>query len=115
MFFRSKSPHLISVDCPKCGSKNRKRVPADWPEAMKKDRICQDCGTRFSPPPPKKLPLWVAALGVFVACLGCLILYMLPDPPDKFPVFRILLISLGMVVLGGGVFCAWLFGLPIGD
>ena len=115
MFFRSQSPHPVSVDCPKCGSKERKRVAADWAGAMRQDRICLKCGARFSPPPPKQLPLWVAAFGVFIACLGCLILYMLIDPPDKTPVFRILLLAFGMVVLGIGVFFAWLFGIPVGN
>ena len=75
MFIIQKSPHPVSYVCPKCGSKQCERVDPDWPHALVKDRVCLECDTRYSPPPPKGLGFVIVPLATIVGGLGCWFLY----------------------------------------
>lgn len=57
----------MGYPCPKCGSLRFKRINPDQEFALVNDRICGDCGTKFTPPVPHWMPI---ALGL----MGCLVL-----------------------------------------
>jgi hypothetical protein len=58
--------HPISRQCPKCNGIDFKKVYPDGAIAFTDDRVCKNCGTRYTPP----TPLWAAVVfivvGVFI-------------------------------------------------
>jgi uncharacterized protein YneF (UPF0154 family) len=69
------SPHPISQTCPKCGSARHKKVDPDWQPAIIKDRMCLECDTRYSPPPPAYLGIVVIVLSIAIGLAGGWFLY----------------------------------------
>lgn len=70
-----RSPHPISTTCPKCGSSGHRRVDPDWQPAIVNDRLCRQCGTRYSPPPPVYIAPFVYVLGTFSTVAGIWFLF----------------------------------------
>ena len=70
-----KSPHPVSQVCPKCGSTAHKKVDPNWQPAIVNDRICDECGTRYSPPPPAYLGYFVIPVSIGVILGGCGLFY----------------------------------------
>jgi hypothetical protein len=63
---------IVSPVCPKCQSRNYKRVrPKSW-VAFRSDRVCTACTCRYTPP----TPLWAGPIfvtvGVLLAAVGSL-------------------------------------------
>jgi hypothetical protein len=67
----------VASTCPKCGSREFKRVRAEGWITFKDDRKCTACGTRYTPP----IPAWAACvfivLGTLVTGFG-IVLDILP-------------------------------------
>jgi uncharacterized protein (DUF983 family) len=70
-------PYPVSKVCPSCGSGQFKRVEPDAGSgaALLNDRVCKDCGTRYTPVPPAALPYFFLLVGVGVIAAGCNSLY----------------------------------------
>src|SRR3982751_5960584 len=71
----NRSPHPIGRICPKCGSSRHKKVDPDWQPAIINDRVCRECGTKYSPPPPAIIAPFVYVLGTFSTVAGVWFLY----------------------------------------
>jgi uncharacterized protein (DUF983 family) len=52
--FRLRSAYPVSPKCPRCGSADFRRVEAETSLAFTDDRVCKQCGTRYTPP----IPAW---------------------------------------------------------
>jgi hypothetical protein len=93
-------PFPISKVCPKCGSNNFTRVPPKSMVAFTKDRVCNRCHTRYTPP----TPLWAAFVFILLGILflgGSLGSFLMQDDSRIFP--RIIGIVIGFSSLGLGI------------
>jgi hypothetical protein len=70
-----RSPHPVSSTCPKCDSARHKKVDPDWQPAIVNDRVCLDCGARYSPPPPEYLGIVIFVLALVSSIAGAIFLY----------------------------------------
>jgi hypothetical protein len=50
-------------------------VDPDWQPAIINDRVCLQCDTRYSPPPPQYLGAVVSVLGIGCSVAGAVFLY----------------------------------------
>jgi hypothetical protein len=95
-------PYPVSKVCPECGhDKYEKRRPKGW-VAFTDDRVCKECGTRYSPP----TPLWAALVfivgGLLLAGAGAIFffVFVLSLRGGRFPAIDIAL-EVGIMVMGG--------------
>jgi hypothetical protein len=65
--FRLRSAYPVSPKCPGCGSADFRRVEAETSLAFTDDRVCKQCGTRYTPP----IPAWARVVFAVVG-LGAL-------------------------------------------
>ena len=89
----------VSNVCPSCNSDKFTRIAPQSFVAFAKDRVCTQCGTRYTPP----TPLWGAIvfmlLGVFFLGGGIGSLF-LQDNPRVFPRIIGIVIGVSSLVLG---------------
>jgi uncharacterized protein (DUF983 family) len=67
----------VSKVCPSCGSGRFERVDPDAASgaALLNDRVCKDCGTRYTPTPPAALPYFILLIGLGIIAAGANSLY----------------------------------------
>ncbi len=93
-----KSHYPISLNCPKCGSFTYQFAKPEHAFALRPDRICSDCDTRYTPP----VPVWgrvlyvIFGIGALVGC-GIGAVEMFKEGNAYFPIA-----ILGAVLGGGG-------------
>lgn len=67
---KPKGPYPVSTVCPNCGHKEFQSIrPESW-IAFTKDRICQSCQTRYTPPTPAWASLVFLLAGLLLAGFG---------------------------------------------
>ncbi|MBY0456130.1 MAG: hypothetical protein K2V38_02205 [Gemmataceae bacterium] len=74
--------------CPGCSSDKHKRVrPLGW-VAFKWDRVCKDCGTRYTPPTPGWAAVVFLGAGLLLAGFGVIsvLLALASGNPLSLPV-----------------------------
>jgi hypothetical protein len=77
--------YLVSPDCPKCGGTEYKRARARTALSFADDRVCKDCGTRYSPPTPAWGRALFALLGLgLLACSIVPILFLPKGDPRNY-------------------------------
>src|SRR5262245_43593703 len=78
------STYPISDVCPQCGSTAYKRVKAQTDLPIKDDRVCTDCGTRYTPPTPFWARMVLVGLAILsVVGLGAAAIFMLQAEPPQ--------------------------------
>ena len=98
----NRSPHPVSVSCPHCGSARHKKVDPDWQPAIINDRVCLECGTRYSPPPPQYLGAVVFVLAIACGVAGMIFLYRYLFARDAAwvnPFWSLLMILFGIIAV----------------
>jgi hypothetical protein len=66
----ARGPYPISKVCPDCGgSEYRTERPTRW-IAFMQDRVCESCGTRYTPPTPRWAGIVFILVGVLLAAFG---------------------------------------------
>jgi threonine/homoserine/homoserine lactone efflux protein len=71
-----------------------------------RDRICKDCGARYTPPMPSFLPYVIVVIGVCLAFFGIAAMFggELMKGPVKFRLWaKVALAIVGLVFVGAGV------------
>jgi hypothetical protein len=70
--------------CPNCGATaHRKEKPQSF-VAFKYDRLCKQCGTRYTPPTPIWARILFGIVGIPCIIMACVLLYAMLAEPQKF-------------------------------
>ena len=74
----SKIPNECPIcdKCPQCGATEHKKVRPDSDVSFTWDRVCKNCGTRYTPPTPGWARAVFAVLGLGLSVLGLGLLYV---------------------------------------
>jgi hypothetical protein len=64
------------LTCPGCGSAAFKRVKPHSDIAFAPDRVCTECGTRYTPPTPAWARMVFVAIGLGFGIGGCVLGYV---------------------------------------
>ena len=94
------SPHPVSAVCPQCGSSRYRKVDPDWQPAIVNDRVCLDCQTRYSPPPPQVIGVFVIVVGAGCIAAGCWFFYRLifgGDAAYVNPLYSFMMVAAGVL------------------
>jgi predicted RNA-binding Zn-ribbon protein involved in translation (DUF1610 family) len=89
----------VSETCPKCAGAQFTRVPPQSMVAFAKDRVCTQCGTRYTPPTPLWAALVFILLGVFFLG-GSIGNVLVMDNPRIFGTIFGAVIGVSALVLG---------------
>ena len=88
----------VSQNCPQCGSAAFKRVKPDAELAFASDRVCKECGTRYTPPTPAWARMVFVGLGLVFLVVGVALgIVFLTDEPQR--------LKGGLLLLIGGPAC----------
>ena len=104
---KQKSKYPLSSVCPKCGQKSHTTIkPSSW-VAFRLDRLCTDCGARYTPPTPGWASVLFIVAGIALTVGGPLFgLTVITAVGGGFPAFVLLggPLSLGgLLAVGHGI------------
>jgi hypothetical protein len=77
-------------------------VDPDWQPAIVNDRVCLDCGARYSPPPPQYLGVVIVVLASACSLAGGVFLYRYLFARDAAwvnPFWSVVMILFGIIAL----------------
>jgi hypothetical protein len=102
----------VSKTCPECDGTNFRRVKPATRIAFTDDRVCRDCGSRYTPPTPLWAALVFIAIGLGIVLVNIAALVVAVKVNDlwldiRTYIFLMLTLSTGIgCVLYGGR-CVW--------
>jgi hypothetical protein len=96
---RTKYP--VSETCPQCDSSSFRRVKSELQIAFTDDRVCTECGTRYTRPTPLWARLLFGTVGIciLVGCVTMAVLFATGDEPRPKGLVACVLVA---VFFGGG-------------
>jgi hypothetical protein len=96
-----KTKNPVSENCPQRDSSSFRRVKSEVQIAFTDDRVCTECGTRYTPPTPLWARILFGAVGICILVGGVTmaILFITGDNPRPKGFVAYLILAL---FLGGG-------------